>query len=49
MRKGQGRVDLRALQLPVAGNGVLTFVAVEFSEEVAEGCKPSMVWVLVVT
>lgn len=40
MRKGQGRADLRALQLPVAENGVLTFVAGELSEEVAEVCKP---------
>lgn len=49
MRKGQGRVDLRALQLPVAGNGVLTFVAGELSEEGAGVCRPSMVWVLVGT
>lgn len=40
MRKGPGRVDLRALQLPVAGNGVLKFVVGELSEEVAEVCKP---------
>lgn len=40
MRKGPRRVDLRALQLPVAGNGVLTFVAGELSGEVAEVCKP---------
>lgn len=33
-------MDLRALQLPVAGNGVLTFVAEDLSEEVAEVCKP---------
>lgn len=33
-------MDLRALQLPVAGNGVLTLVAGELSEEVAAVCKP---------
>lgn len=49
MRKGQGRVDWRAPLLPVAGNGVLTFVVEELSEEVAEVCKPLMVWALVVT
>ena len=33
-------MDLRALLLPGAGNGVLIFVAGELSEEVAEECKP---------
>lgn len=40
MKKGPGRVGLMALKLPVAGNGVLTFVAGELSEEVAEVWKP---------
>lgn len=49
VRKWPGRADLRALPLPAAGNGVLTFVAEEPSEEVAEVWKPLMVLVLVVT
>lgn len=40
VRKVPERVDLRALWLPEAGNGALTFVAGELSEEVAEECKP---------
>lgn len=40
MRKGPERVDLMALKLLAAGNGVLTFVAGELSVEAAEVCKP---------
>lgn len=42
-------MDLRALQLPGAGSGVVTFVVGELSEEVAEACKLSTVWVPAVT
>lgn len=35
-----GKVDLRELQLPEAGNGVLTFVPGWLFVEVAAVCKP---------